>query len=58
MRIHMYSYIYTCVLLVYSQLFHIISNNINENHYKFTIKVTIYSELDSIITLFSHTYQH
>ena len=44
-------------LLLYSQLFHSISHNINENHHKFTIKITIYFELDYLRTLFSHAYQ-
>ena len=46
-----------CFLLLYYQLCHIISNNIYENHHKFTIKITIYFELDFLITLFSHAYQ-
>ena len=62
MRINMYSYIYIyicmCFLLVYSQLFHSIYNNINEINHKFTIKITIYFELDFLITLFYHAYQH
>ena len=44
-------------LLLYYHLFHSISHNINENHHKFTIKITIYFELDYLITLFSHAYQ-
>ena len=46
-----------CFLIVYSQLFHGISN-INENHHKFTIKITIYFKLNFLITLFSYAYQH
>ena len=37
------------IFLVYSQLFHSISNNINENHHQFTIKITNYFELDFLI---------
>ena len=45
-------------LLLYYQLFHSILHNINENHHKFTIKITIYFELDYLRTLFVHAYQH
>ena len=47
-----------CFLLLYYQLFHSILHNINENHHKFTIKITIYFELDYLRTLFFHAYQH
>ena len=47
-----------CFLWLYNQLFHSILHNINENHHTFTIKITIYFELDYLRTLFLHAYQH
>ena len=46
-----------CFLFLDYQLFHSISHNINENHHKFTIQITIYFELDYLRTLFSYAYQ-